>query len=282
MTRETKIGLLVGLAFIIVIGILLADYSANGAKPPQAIKTGTAQNVRDSARLPASRQLDPGPLAVPDTVPVRTIVIGDEPRANPQQDVIVRPSLDLPSRTITSDPLPPITRTQTPTFEGYAEPIAIRPEPDHTDPISFDDPAPTPDTTDYVAKPGDTVIRMATKLLGANTKANRDALIRANPSLAAPPHRVVAGQTYKIPQAFESTNPVSVSDLGPTLPPAPAPEPKATLQYTTKPGDNLWKIAVEQCGSGSLVGKIRELNKDLLKGDIVRPNVTLTLPAKAH
>ena len=29
MTRETKIGLLVGLAFIIVIGILLSDYNRN-------------------------------------------------------------------------------------------------------------------------------------------------------------------------------------------------------------------------------------------------------------
>ena len=36
MTRETKIGLLVGLAFIIVIGILLGDQFSSRMEPPQA------------------------------------------------------------------------------------------------------------------------------------------------------------------------------------------------------------------------------------------------------
>ena len=34
MTRETKIGLLVGLAFIIVIGILLSDHMTSTTQPP--------------------------------------------------------------------------------------------------------------------------------------------------------------------------------------------------------------------------------------------------------
>ena len=36
MTRETKIGLLVGLAFIIVIGILLSDHLTSSTEPPMA------------------------------------------------------------------------------------------------------------------------------------------------------------------------------------------------------------------------------------------------------
>src|ERR1700743_3010964 len=36
MTRETKIGLLVGLAFIIVVGILLSDHMASTTELPQA------------------------------------------------------------------------------------------------------------------------------------------------------------------------------------------------------------------------------------------------------
>jgi uncharacterized protein YneF (UPF0154 family) len=35
MTRETKIGLLVGLAFIIVIGILLSDHLTSSTEPPR-------------------------------------------------------------------------------------------------------------------------------------------------------------------------------------------------------------------------------------------------------
>ena len=39
MTRETKIGLLVGLAFIIVIGILLSDHFTSTTQPHQAALT---------------------------------------------------------------------------------------------------------------------------------------------------------------------------------------------------------------------------------------------------
>jgi hypothetical protein len=57
MTRETKIGLLVGLAFIIVIGILLSDHFSTATQPPQSLVAPT-ENVLESARTPgASRQL---------------------------------------------------------------------------------------------------------------------------------------------------------------------------------------------------------------------------------
>jgi LysM repeat protein len=66
----------------------------------------------------------------------------------------------------------------------------------------------------------------------------------------------------------------------PVLPAPPAAE--ETVTYTTRPGDSLWKIASNQCGSGSMtvINKIRELNKDVVKGDIIKPNVTLKLPKK--
>ena len=44
MTRETKIGLLVGLAFIIVVGILINDYRASSMQPPPAALMNTAQD----------------------------------------------------------------------------------------------------------------------------------------------------------------------------------------------------------------------------------------------
>ena len=52
MTRETKIGLLVGLAFIIVIGILLSDHLTTRGELPAA---------RDSVR----HQRRTGPTATP-------------------------------------------------------------------------------------------------------------------------------------------------------------------------------------------------------------------------
>ena len=52
MTRETKIGLLVGLAFIIVIGILLSDY--NRIETPTAPLFGDNTNLRKGVGTPTA------------------------------------------------------------------------------------------------------------------------------------------------------------------------------------------------------------------------------------
>ena len=53
MTRETKIGLLVGLAFIIVIGILLSDHMSSTNEPTSAPLANAGSNVRDGVTSPA-------------------------------------------------------------------------------------------------------------------------------------------------------------------------------------------------------------------------------------
>src|SRR5215213_4449662 len=52
MTRETKIGLLVGLAFIIVIGILLSDHLTSTNEPAQAQLAQAGGNVRSGVTVP--------------------------------------------------------------------------------------------------------------------------------------------------------------------------------------------------------------------------------------
>ena len=54
MTRETKIGLLVGLAFIILIGILLSDHLSVTAEPPQAALAQAGENVREGIITPGT------------------------------------------------------------------------------------------------------------------------------------------------------------------------------------------------------------------------------------
>ena len=56
MTRETKIGLLVGLAFIIVIGILLSDHLTRSTEPPQATLAGRGQQRSLGGLPPGSQQ----------------------------------------------------------------------------------------------------------------------------------------------------------------------------------------------------------------------------------
>src|SRR5436190_14464624 len=54
MTRETKIGLLVGLAFIIVIGILLSDHLNSATEPQQAQLAQAGANVRSAVTTPGA------------------------------------------------------------------------------------------------------------------------------------------------------------------------------------------------------------------------------------
>ena len=51
----------------------------------------------------------------------------------------------------------------------------------------------------YTAAAGDTVSKLALKLLGSDTAANRDLIIQSNPSLKADPDQLTAGRTYWIP-----------------------------------------------------------------------------------
>src|SRR5438552_6122418 len=102
MTRETKIGLLVGLAFIIVIGILLSDHLTNSNEPPQAALTGAGNGVRQAVGNPGS-----GGAGAPVTVVT--------PVVTPQQQVATQ-------RELTPPPTPVIVK-----IGGPAAPVAPAP-----------------------------------------------------------------------------------------------------------------------------------------------------------
>lgn len=107
MTRETKIGLLVGLAFIIVIGILLSDHLSVSAEPPRAALVQAGKSVRDG-------------IAAPGTP---TASIPTPPPADPT------PQRPVPTR---DDLLPPVQRQdaivsiQTGGHPQYRPPITIQ------------------------------------------------------------------------------------------------------------------------------------------------------------
>src|SRR5687767_9301305 len=78
MTRETKIGLLVGLAFIIVIGILLSDHFTSATQPHQAALTTTIDGILGSTRTLGPQTQQPGPLDVPAVEPRGPILVQPE------------------------------------------------------------------------------------------------------------------------------------------------------------------------------------------------------------
>ena len=143
-------------------------------------------------------------------------------------------------------------------------------------------------TKAYVAVEGDSLSKMAGRFLGSNTKANRDAIIAANPTLKQNPNIIVSGRTYNIPTSAAPSG--GVTSVAPSPAPAPTPVAQAPAPtpvtpttdnwYTVKDGDSLWKIATEQCGSAATIQAIKDLNKDTLKGDTVVINTKLRLPNK--
>src|SRR5688572_14217384 len=101
MTRETKIGLLVGLAFIIVIGILLSDHLTSSTEPPQAALTNAGNSVRSTVTSPGQPGPQPAPVTPNNPTPNQPVPTQSEltPGPNPVQIVKVGPGNVAPGNT---------------------------------------------------------------------------------------------------------------------------------------------------------------------------------------
>jgi nucleoid-associated protein YgaU len=250
MTRETKIGLLVGLAFIIVIGILLSDNLTRSTEPPQATLAGEGNNVRSAVSAPGASNNPPimntvAPVAVSprQTVPTPTDLAPKVQPVQPVQVAVGGPSnsqapiqrtapapADDTAPTITQAPPVPATPEQTePTNNNIPTSLAdaakqhgedLIPtgggtsgsgEPGRTVPLSSSPVSPSNGMKQYTVVEGDSVSKMAAKFFGSNTKANRDAIINVNPTLKQDPNKLLVGHTYNIPATATSGGAPSVA-----------------------------------------------------------------------
>ncbi|HEY7117721.1 MAG TPA: LysM peptidoglycan-binding domain-containing protein [Tepidisphaeraceae bacterium] len=356
MTRETKIGLLVGLAFIIVIGILLSDQLMRSTEPPPAPLASVADTLRKGTATPAPTrapvaQVQPQQDVTPDnTVPTRDEItrrpppVTFLPGAGAGTSVQVGPGTGASAQAGNANP----GQAQAPTAPagqaGRAIGLIGTDSPNNTaapirgqrgdgtagrsiadvaaaigetlvgpdgqplrasqplQPISQQPQTPGTSTArprqaaagsarQYVAEPGDSLSRIAARLMGANTKANRDAIVRANPQLEADPNKIIVGQTYNIPApggqgAQAQTPPAAQRGAAPTAErtertPAPVKAAGAEFWYEVRPGDSLWKIAKQQLGDAGTVPAIKELNKDIVKNwDVLPAGTRLRMPAR--
>src|ERR1019366_4325471 len=269
MTRETKIGLLVGLAFIIVIGILLSDHMTSTTEPALASLQGAGSNVRSGLGQPASDNASPVVVIPPVNVaPAQPVPTRDElnpaPRPQPitviaQDNPAARPTIPVPLAEAAK-------RVGEELVDTNGHPVADNDQPA---PVG----QPTPNT--YTAVAGDSLTKIAAKVYGSSTRANRQAIAMANTSLKENPNRIIIGKTYVIPPLDGAVNTSVVS--------APAAPSVSDSKYTyvVKSGDTLWSIAREELGNTNTIAAIKDLNRDILHGsDRVRPNMKLRLPAK--
>jgi nucleoid-associated protein YgaU len=336
MTRETKIGLLVGLAFIIVIGILLSDHLTSSTEPPQAALGVVGNNVRQTTVTPGATAPPITAVVTPQVQPQQPVMTQQEAnRPQPVQIINVGPTrtqqpqsqnvVSVQAPTQQQPPVqvqqpeqqPPvqvaherqtneIPITRTPEVKGTLSEVAQQVgEPLvglHGETVTqSNDPKTNTKSNDskpvivataagkqYKAEEGDSVSSMARKFMGGNTKANRDAIVAANPSLQQNPDRIIAGRTYLIPNEVTASAqsaqpqqqqpaPVAVNDKKEQ----PATNDGNDNVYVVKSGDSLSKIAVMQCGNGAAVTAIKDLNKDILKdSDTIQVGMKLRLPSK--
>lgn len=90
MTRETKIGLLVGLAFIILIGILLSDHLSVSTEPPQAVLAQAGESVREGITVPGGPAQPAQTPAVPQEIqPTQTVPTRQDLYAPRPEDAVV-------------------------------------------------------------------------------------------------------------------------------------------------------------------------------------------------
>lgn len=79
VTRDAKIGLLVGLAFILIVGILLSEHITTATTPQQAELARAGEKVREASATPTAPEPKLANLKIdPDPQPGRSVVTRDQ------------------------------------------------------------------------------------------------------------------------------------------------------------------------------------------------------------
>jgi len=291
MTRETKISLLVGLAFIIVIGILLSDHFRATQELPAAVLTNIGDAVRRATDSPGGASPPINFVTPSETSPNQPVATHDELEKSPppvvaSHDYSAQANSTPEASNLIPPPAPEDHGADAPAPEKSlsdvaaqnGEPIVPAQVDGRNAPNIESSQASVPaGPKEYRAESGDSVSRMAAKFMGSNTPENRQAIINANPSLQDDPDMVIVGKAYVIPGTADNNGSSEVAVVNPSN------STTGRYFYTVKEGDSLWRIANDQLGDPSDVDAIKSLNESVLKGDdhdVVIPGMKLQLPAK--
>lgn len=226
MARETKIGLLVGMGFIVCFAIILSNrgtdnpanvrraippvVDANDANASPQVAERRARDYGTQARVPDPRETRSAPRPHPDSVgapqPQRL------PGLNPAETTAAATHRTGPTRTL-SDVIP-VDRSSaasiTPPEPGRS-PISTashtRRPADEKDRLTATLPAESPTGTEaaaprreYTVSSGDSLSKIAQKAYGTRLKSVIDAIYDANRDQLTSPDHLKVGQTLVLPE----------------------------------------------------------------------------------
>jgi nucleoid-associated protein YgaU len=289
MTTDTKVGLIVGLAFIVVFAIILSNRGQQSQLAPPLVNLAEAESPLDPL-LPNrpgentrtnlfAHTSEPWPPADPASGAAdresRSAAESHVTRSEPAP-AVVAPALPIQRGSRAPSPLPETTRSRevaTPPIDTPALPPA-RVEPplpvaEHAHPRT-----PVAGGRVREVKKGDLLAKIAKEAYGSDAPGLVQALSEFN-HLKSPNH-IVIGQKLRIPP-IEAL----AAGVGAPKPPAGArPEssaPVVTKTYVVKTGDTLTSIAQSQLGQAARWREIVELNRITDPNRVVE-GTTLKLP----
>jgi len=273
MARETKVGLLAGLAFIICFAIILANrgrqepiapprsYLADGgASVPGAVQQGASRvNAMPAGRNTAVSRAD-RPASVAPAASGADLVLPESPAGHPGP-ATRNPSLsgaggetgvNQPGERVLTSPLPygrgsdriqdDILRRQelerrlgnpAPDFGATGAPNPQTALPSGN--RSSPRPESSANSVPYTVAPGDTLSKIALAQFGNKSQASINAIFDANRSILTSPDTLKAGLVLSLPVSEATPRPPNRERERPVSPTAKAPTPARTEEGRSHP-----------------------------------------------
>ncbi|MBN1943167.1 MAG: LysM peptidoglycan-binding domain-containing protein [Phycisphaerae bacterium] len=291
MTKETRVGLLVGLVIVIVFGMILTEFKGAGAPlDPIAVQPVIETDYYQAAE-PSQPAMAFG-LSPDQAGQAIHLASADEPAPTPANEPVrIRVLPRAPVET--HQPVAAVLRRN-----PDEESVEPSPSPDAPQPVRLEQPVELaqretpalPVARTYRVEPGDTLTRIAAKLYGPDKAHLYKDIYQANRDRLSDASSVYVGQELVIPgisavgsagvaTAFR-TREVDAEGLRRFV--QQPRTPAARRVYVVQSGDNLTRIArkVYNDAGRDAVDRLYEANRDKLPDrDSIREGMTLRIPS---
>ncbi len=288
MTRDAKIGLLLGLVFIFIIAFIINGLPSlrrgdgNELTRNMANTQRTNRGIGTNARGVTHRTITP---VRPTTPPTVMHSVQSEPQISQTPNEQIRFQTQLPTAVVQTQN----TAVQA-VLQSQAAKVAAQ-EPIKPTRTVKQKLSAANRTRIYKVQDGDSLASISKQLYGeefGNKKASVDKIFKANRKILKSPDQIYVGQKLIIPPLTEavSTSPKKVlskdkfqrvDTIGRRHQQKTAKTVTKTKYYTVREGDSLWKIAHEQLGDGNRYPELAKLNK-LQDEDFLAVGSRLKLP----
>ncbi len=282
MARETKVGMLIGLAVILLVGIIVSDHmsvvSVSEGAPSPLSKLASGQDITSTSDVPGVPLLQPrpsAPLLAPDEIDERDAELGVRPALRSLVDpnaVSITSSSRMNASRRASDrgvTLLPSLATHGLSSASLVH-VVKRGE-------TLEDIARI-----YFGKPGywRVIMEANPRVVTASGEVSAGAKLYIPSKRAVPLAPAVAypGDLPELPLPMGSDMRVDAATLG-----VAASEPEQVVHITVQQGDSLSELAAEHLGTSARWRELLEANDHLLHGDprSLKTGMRLTLPAFA-